>query len=172
MSDMSTEDIAGLFKPCVGPLGVHPKLRPLASTYAPDSIELIMLSDQGIVSDGYNHWLMVDREKSVVFIQERGRVRRLAKSLRTVDTPDAEILRLILMYTLKIRQKLTSILTFCRPAEFLAVDTPKMTSKRPFSGTKSGSRPIDTSVSSYEKSSNSHAAVTSGTRKPGRCAPA
>lgn len=72
MSDMSAEDIAGLFKPCVGPLSVHPKLRPLANTSAPDSIERIMLSDQGIVSDGYNHWLMVDREKSVAFIQEQG----------------------------------------------------------------------------------------------------
>jgi hypothetical protein len=73
MADMSLDELADSFRACAGPLGLTAKL-PQLEAGGGSVLEgaFIKLSDPGIVSDGYYHWLTVDRKNSVVFIHESG----------------------------------------------------------------------------------------------------
>ncbi len=73
MADMSLDELADSFRACAGPLGLTAKLPQLESGdgLLPEG-DFMPLSEPGIVSDGYYHWLVVDREKSVAYIRQAG----------------------------------------------------------------------------------------------------
>ena len=57
----------------VSPTGVHQSW-PVA-TKLPASLENelgLLLSDQGVVSDGYNHWLLIDQSTTASYVVQRG----------------------------------------------------------------------------------------------------
>jgi hypothetical protein len=71
---MNLAEAAEVFRPCVGPYGVAAEVGklPLGSVPEATRLEHVELSTSGIVSDGFNHALLLDRRRGVAYIVETG----------------------------------------------------------------------------------------------------
>ena len=73
LPDVSSQALVARFRPCVGALGAAVQMPKVAgSPRSSISGEHLPLADAGLVSDGYYHWLVVDRRQMVAHIFQVG----------------------------------------------------------------------------------------------------
>lgn len=74
LRQMSPAELVQTFGSCVGPYGVHTDVSKLALQEDPESarLERVQLSTSGIVSDGFNHDLLLDRSLGLAYVFETG----------------------------------------------------------------------------------------------------
>lgn len=70
---MSTNELKDMFQGCVGPLGVSREVAERKSAQLPEGrLTFIPLPHSTLVSDGYVHFLHVDRERGQVYLTQVG----------------------------------------------------------------------------------------------------